>query len=478
MNHHDMPLFNELVKFSNQDPISFHVPGHKNGEIFIRKAKEYFHSILSIDLTEISGLDDLHAPHGIIKNAQDLAADFFGANHTFYLVGGSTVGNLAMILSVCNPGEKVIVQRNSHKSIMNGLELCGAKPIFISPEYNSTQKRYTAPSYETVEQAILDHPDAKALILTYPDYFGNTYNIERMIGLAHQHQIPVLVDEAHGVHFVLGNPFPKSALVLGADVVVQSAHKMAPAMTMASFLHINSSLISKEVIGHYLQLLQSSSPSYPLMASLDVARSFLATVTREELVKLIDSSKYVRELFQLGKHWTVLPSDDPLKITLLVHNGLSGYDVASAFEEHSIYPELATDNHVLFVHGLHEFKEEKRVEKIIKSLNEEYKYQTNHATIESSKLFKEPVTELAVNYHEMLHLQRQTTRLGEANGMIAAEAVIPYPPGIPVILKGEYITKEQIELLQHLIQHGATIQHQDINKGIQVFVGTEGEEIT
>src|SRR5699024_7214586 len=218
-------------------------------------------SLLPLDMTELPGLDDLHAPREIIQEAEELAAAFFKAEHTFFLVGGSTVGNLAMLLATCSPGDDVIVQRNCHKSIMNGLELTGAHPIFIAPEYDSEEGRYLAPSINTLREAVKKYPSAKAVVLTYPDYFGKTFPIKEMIDLAHAYHIPVLVDEAHGVHFsVPEQTIPPSSLALGADVVVQSAHKMAPAMTMASFLHIRSTLVQTDQVGHYLQMLQSSSP--------------------------------------------------------------------------------------------------------------------------------------------------------------------------------------------------------------------------
>src|SRR5699024_2983871 len=157
-----------------------------------------------------------------------------------------------MILAVCRSGEKVIVQQNSHKSIMNALELCKAQPVFLAPEYDQEVSRYTHPSITTLHQTLKAHPDAKAVVLTYPDYFGGTYPLKEMIDLSHSYHIPVLIDEAHGVHFSLGTPLPPSALELGADAVVQSAHKMAPAMTMASYLHINSELVSKQKVSHYL----------------------------------------------------------------------------------------------------------------------------------------------------------------------------------------------------------------------------------
>lgn len=240
-------------------------------------------------------------------------------------------------------------------------------------------------------------------------------------------------------------------------------------MTMASFLHVQSSYISQEQIAHYLQMIQSSSPSYPLMASLDMARHYLANLSGDEIQRVLESVQTLRNIWKKGKHWHIVESDDPLKITLQVRKGLSGFDLASAFEEHSVYPELATDTQVLLIHGIKGFDQFTRVEKIVNSMNEQYKYRTNHATIEVSTLFHEPMKELAVSYLDMYSLPKKKVPIEQAIGLIAAEAIIPYPPGIPVILKGERITEEQIRLIHHLIKQGATIQHQDMEQGIQVF---------
>lgn len=303
MKQHHTPLFDALQQFHHNQPTSFHVPGHKSGSIFPKQAEDFFASLLSLDLTEIPGLDDLHAPSGVIAKAEDLAAEFFRAVHTFFLIGGSTAGNLAMILATCSAGDKVIVQRNAHKSVMNGLELSGARSIWTAPVFDSSADRYTGPDSVSLKQALDQHPNAKAVVLTYPDYFGCTYSLKEMIDLAHQRKIPVLVDEAHGVHFSLGEPFPPSAVDLGADVVVQSAHKMAPAMTMAAYLHMKPGLVSKQKIAYYLQMIQSSSPSYPLLASLDLARSFLAEMTSERLEEILLSVKKLNEALAESGHW-------------------------------------------------------------------------------------------------------------------------------------------------------------------------------
>ncbi len=478
MDHRKTPIYQALINHAKQRPLSLHVPGHKNGEIFPEFAKDYFHPLLHMDLTELSGLDDLHAPNGIIAEAEELAANFFQANNTFFLVGGSTVGNLAMILATCSSGERVIVQRNSHKSIMNGVELSGACPIFINPEYDDELERYTHPSVATLQKAIHTYPDAKAVLLTYPDYYGNTYDLQAMIEEAHAYNIPVLVDEAHGVHFSIGRPFPPSALELGADVVVQSAHKMAPAMTMSSYLHMRTERVSEQSIAHYLQALQSSSPSYPMMASLDLARFFLATVTTEDKVMIIEKSAEVEQLLNESDYWLVRRGQDPLKLTLHVKQFASANEIAKLFESEGVYPELVTHNQLLLVLGLKPFEHINRLKKAVKRINDQLKNSHKHDTIELTTLFPEKIEELALSYSEMKQYSSKKVSYKKALGYIAAEAVIPYPPGIPLILKGQWITENQISAIEKLAKQGVKIQLRD-QSGIRIFTGIdEGEETT
>ena len=467
MNQKNIPILHMLDAFHKQQPISFHVPGHKNGQVFPEEAVYYFNDILQLDMTELPGLDDLHAPEGAIAEAEQLTSEFFKSDHSFFLVGGSTAGNLAMILASCNEGDKVLVQRNSHKSIINGLELAGAHPVFLSPQFDPVVERFTSPTFETLKEALEMHPDAKAVILTYPDYFGKTYEIKKMIELTHRYQIPILVDEAHGVHFSLGEPFPASALSLGADVVVHSAHKMAPAMTMASYLHVKSDYITKESLAYYLQMVQSSSPSYPLMASLDIARAFLAAQTPATIKKTLENAVKVRELFAKGNDWNVLPAADPLKITLQAARGRSAEVIARLFEEEGIYPELATDRQILFILGLRPYTDWERLKKVLKSVKEKLKNERNHATIDVVNFFTDNMQELALSYREMQRLEQRLVPFQESVGLIAAESVTPYPPGIPFILKGETITQHHIQAVEQWIREGVRIQQR--KQGIQVF---------
>ncbi|QKY70870.1 aminotransferase class I/II-fold pyridoxal phosphate-dependent enzyme [Lentibacillus sp. CBA3610] len=468
-NQEKTPLYDALKQFAGGNPMSFHVPGHKHGTIFPEKGREFFESVLPLDMTELTGLDDLHATRDVIYEAQELAADFFGADATHFLIGGSTAGNLAMILSVCSAGDKVIVQRNSHKSIFNGLELGGARPVLIAPEFDESLDRYTAPDIETITQALQQHPDAKAVVLTYPDYFGKTFALREIIELIHEYNIPVLVDEAHGVHFSLSGVFPDSAVRLGADAVVQSAHKTTPAMTMGALLHIQSERIASHRTQHYLQMIQSSSPSYPIMASLDLARYYLANLPAYDMALILDSARQVRAILDSGQCWDLLSSDDPLKMTLQAKPGISGNTIAGLFEQEGIYPELSTHHQLLLIHGLGSFTETNKLKNAVKRITAQLKNIPNRDIIDTSNLFKQRVTVLDLDYSAIEAYQVTQIPLRQAENYIAAEAIIPYPPGIPLVLKGERITLSHIKVIEQFIQQGVTIQHRHIDHGISVF---------
>ncbi|SDK59663.1 aminotransferase class I/II-fold pyridoxal phosphate-dependent enzyme [Sediminibacillus albus] len=473
-NQSQTPLFNALKNFSGSKPISFHVPGHKNGRIFPESGKGYYESLLNMDVTELTGLDDLHAAEGVISRAQRLAADLFSAESTFFLVGGSTAGNLAMILAAASHGSKMLVQRNSHKSILNGLELGGVEPVFVAPEYDSNVNRYHAPSLKTVKEAVSEHPTICAIVLTYPDYFGRTFALKEIIDFAHQKDIAVLVDEAHGVHFSLSKYFPLSALELGADIVVQSAHKMAPALTMSSFLHIKSKIIDREDVAYYLQMMQSSSPSYPLMASLDLARHYLANMPARLVDEIINSANSLREELAKEMSWKILEPeqgiDDPLKVTLEVPNGCSGRDVAKLFEAQNIYPELYTHDQVLFIHGLAPFQEWRMFKEAMKKISGQLKFLPNHGTIGSVRINQKPVQSLEITYQQMKKRNKQFLSWQLAEGNIAAQSVVPYPPGIPLILKGERITGNHIKVIKYLLKQGTNFQNQQVEQGIICFI--------
>jgi len=461
-NQLEIPLYNALKGHISNNPVSFHVPGHKYGEIAAYKQDEFFKEILKIDATELTGLDDLHSPEGPIREAEELLAELYGSKKSFFLVNGSTVGNLAMIMAVCMEDSLVLVQRNCHKSVLNALKLAKVKPVFLEPEINQEWKVAAGISTQTVQQAINQYPEAKALILTYPNYYGMVDDVKGIIELSHHHQIPVLVDEAHGPHFIIGEPFPPSALQLGADVVVHSAHKTLPAMTMGSFLHVNRNLVNLTRIEEYLGIFQSSSPSYPIMASLDISRSYLAGYEREDVDFLLSEIQSFKEALAEIKSIKVLTypmnEGDPLKITIQSKSNLTGIELQKKFEANGIYTELADPYNVLFIMPLLKKGQVYPLsETAAKIKGVLYGLQFNDI-MEEIPTGVERISELAIRYSEMEKLNVMEVKIERAAGLVCAETIIPYPPGIPLLMKGERITSGKIGQLNRLLQTGARFQ--------------------
>ena len=454
MEQHKIPLMDTLIKHSRKDPISFHVPGHKYGGVWLDEARRPFDDILKLDVTELPELDDLHAPEGVILEAQSLLSDLYGTMNSYFLVGGSTAGNLAMILSTVSEGDIVLVQRNAHKSVFNAIKLAKAVPVFIEPQFDNGAMVAGGLSHEAVLNAIKAYPAAKALLVTYPNYYGMVSNLSEIINSAHQHGMAVLVDEAHGVHFIAGSPFPPSAVSLGADVVVQSAHKTLPAMTMGAFLHYNSSRVARDRLEMYLQMLQSSSPSYPIMASLDAARSFLGTVTKEELLELKKGIEYFRAETADIPGLMVLPQcgGDPLKMLIRSSFGYSGFELQSILEEHGVFTELADEMNVLLVLPFMKKGHRKFYERALQRLRKSQKGRREKlGSVEDVPLTitnAGSLGTLELGYRDMEMRGTRFIPLEQANGAICAEMVIPYPPGIPLFIPGERISGEAIDRLK------------------------------
>lgn len=472
MEQNHTPLYDAMLNHGKSKPLSLHVPGHKNGTVFPAKGQR-FRDLLPLDLTELSGLDDLHSASGVIRKAQQLLSSLYESEQSWFLVGGSTVGNLAMVCSACHKGGRVLVQRNCHRSVLNAIELAGAKPVFMAPDIDEKSGIATVPSMETIERALMEFPDACSLIVTHPNYYGMSANLRALIDLAHRRNIPVLVDEAHGAHFVLGKPFPEAALQCGADAVVQSAHKTLPAMTMGAFLHVQGERIDLEKIGYWLGLLQSSSPSYPIMGSLDLARFYLAQLTEKDIESIwLDTQRTRNRLKSLQGISVVEPCNssayetiDPLKITLQTDPSLSGFEWARKLESLGIYPELADPRHVLLVLPLARFDESKlisTVKKTIPLLSSAPRQSHGFGIMEFPQLSCPENIE---------SLSTVRISLDKAAGAVSAEEVTPYPPGVPVILRGERITASQLNLLRQWHDAGGRFQsgHDVISKGIHVF---------
>ncbi|WP_085522398.1 aminotransferase class I/II-fold pyridoxal phosphate-dependent enzyme [Tuberibacillus sp. Marseille-P3662] len=463
--HHsqkDAPLFQALKRFSSQQPISFHVPGHKNGNVFPDIGRGYFKELLPIDVTELQGLDDLHQPEGIIADAMTLLKDFYNTHKSYFLVNGTTVGNLAMIMALCEHGSQVLVQRDSHKSIFQALKLANLDPVFMPPIVDKDLDLPTGVDSDQAIQWIQDYPDAQAIILTTPNYFGFSRDYTKLFTYARQAGLYILVDEAHGAHYKASSALPLSALDMGADVVVQSAHKTLPAMTMGSYLHINSTNIPVGNIETYLSMLQSSSPSYPIMASLDLARYYVANITDNEISEMLNNIELfkqrlnsIKNIQLLGVSDTVIATD-PLKV-LMSYQGCSGTHLQKVLESYHIYTEMAGEDYVVLVFPLSPFNSD-QVMASIQSACDDIKQ--NHALYQSQyqeKMDDKP-RRLALSYHSQEQTTTHLVSLDDAVGQIAAETIIPYPPGVPMVLQGERISQTTIFKINQLIQQNRYFQ--------------------
>ncbi|MEW8986921.1 MAG: aminotransferase class I/II-fold pyridoxal phosphate-dependent enzyme, partial [Bacillus sp. (in: firmicutes)] len=345
MSQYNTPLFDGLVEHAQKNPVQFHIPGHKKGAGIDPKFREFIgDNALSIDLINIGPLDDLHSPKGIIKEAQDLAAEAFGADHTFFSVQGTSGAIIAMIMSVCGPGDKIIVPRNVHKSVMSAIVFSGAIPIFTRPVIDKYLGISHGITTDAVEHALQQHPDAKGVLVINPTYFGVAADLQKIVEIAHSYNVPVLVDEAHGVHIHFHEEMPLSAMQAGADIAATSVHKLGGSMTQSSILNMREGLVSAKRVQSVLSMLTTTSTSYLLLASLDVARKRLATEGRELVERAISIANSIREkvneiefLHCMSKE--ILNSKaafgyDPTKLVISVKDlGITGYDVEKWLRE-------------------------------------------------------------------------------------------------------------------------------------------------
>ncbi len=452
------PLVDALVQFQQQHPISFHVPGHKNGKL--SGLPDDVKSALAYDFTELSGLDDLHYPEEAIDEAQKLLAKAYKAKESFFLINGSTTGNLAMIFAVCEKGDSLLIQRNSHKSVFHALELAGVEPVYLAPEWNSDSLTAGSLRLEDVKAAVEAYPQAKGLVLTHPDYYGRAVSeLGAIIQYCHEKNMPVLVDEAHGAHFVAGSPFPESALALGADAVVQSAHKTLPAMTMGSFLHVQGKLIASQKIKKYLRMLQSSSPSYLIMASLDDARAYIEHYSKSDMQSFLEKrTNFIAGLASIPQ-LEVYEADDPLKLMLRVAHH-SGFQLKEQLEAMDIHAELADPYQVLLILPLlkethsYPFAEvENRVKEAVRAVLLKERKVVGMIVPEQPKI---SAPELAFTTFDQDEFEWIPYTKGL--GRISATTVVPYPPGIPLVLPGEKWTFEKLGNLADYLAGSAQIQ--------------------
>lgn len=469
LSQYDTPLFSGLLEHAKKNPIQFHIPGHKKGIGMDPDFRSFIgDNALSIDLINIGPLDDLHAPKGIIKQAQDLAAEAYGADYTFFSVQGTSGAIMTMVMTVCGPGDKILVPRNVHKSVMSAIIFSGAIPIFIHPEIDDILGISHGITTESVEKALKQHPDAKGILVINPTYFGIAADLKRIVELAHSYQVPVLVDEAHGVHIHFHDELPLSAMQAGADMAATSVHKLGGSMTQSSVLNIREGLVSHKRVRSILSMLTTTSTSYLLLASLDVARKQLAIHGQELISKTLELAEYMRReinqidhLYCVGKE--ILGSKatydyDPTKLIISVKDlGLTGYEVEKWLRGmYNIEVELSDLYNILCIVTPGDTVKEADI--LINALRElSTKSMANNPQAPSSVLLPE-IPLLAVSPRDAFYSETELIPFDDSEGRIIAEFIMVYPPGIPIFIPGEIITKENLQYIKKNIEVGLPVQ--------------------
>jgi arginine decarboxylase len=464
------PLFDAMVNLAESRKVSFHTPGHKSGKgISTRFRKFVGPRIFSIDLTTLDEVDSLQNPTGVIKEAQELAAKASGADRSYFLVNGTTVGNHAMVASMTGPGDKVLIARNCHRSALTGMIVSGAQPVFFQPAFDRDLKLTLNVTFETVKQAIDENLDSRVLLITSPNYYGLCAHIERIIPYAHEKGLIVLVDEAHGPHLKFNPKLPKSALEAGADLCVQSTHKIVGGMTQASMLHAKAGRINIDDVTNTLKLLQTTSPSYILMASLDLARMQMATEGKKLLNRTIKLAEEARaEINKIsgiscfGKERAQqagMPDMDVTKLTITVADlGLSGYHVSQMLNTRfGIQVEMADPFHILVIVSIGDRQDDlNRLVDALRQISSETGLQGTLLPLD--KVHPPSLTNrFIMTPREAFYSDTEMVSIDRAAGRVAAEIVTVYPPGIPLLVPGEDISKHAIDYITNMAGLGAII---------------------
>lgn len=449
------PILDALEKYLKTPPVKLHIPGHCQGEAILPKFKRIIgNRAVKADTTDdFDCLGQLHPAKGPIKEAQALAAKTFGASHTYFLVNGSTVGNLTLALTVTKPNQKVIVARNCHRSVISGISMSGAVPVWVMPERIDEWGVWGGINPETLETLIKDNPDATAVWLTNPTYEGVISDTKAIGEICRKYDKLFIVDEAHGTHWRFNDNLPTTALELGADAVVNSVHKTGGSFSQSSMLHLGpNSKIDPEIIESNLKMLHSTSPSYTLLASLDSARAFLDSKHgRKQLGGVVSSAQFLRDLINQTPNMHCLPKTDevmvdPTKLYICV-DGLSGRELRTILEqEFFIEVEARTDKGILALANIGNSSTELRYlyDALCCITGKKHLYIT-----ENIKHMPFSIPEMVCTPKDAFFASKKKVSPTEAIGQIAAEVIAICPPGIPILVPGERILLEHLDYIRN-----------------------------
>ena len=457
------PIAEAMQKYSSDGAIAFHTPGHKQGLGAHKILKNLITSEgLRQEVSLMEELDDLHSPQTCIKDAEFLAAKLFHADEVLFFVNGTTSAIQAMILGTLKPNDLVFIPRNSHRSVMSGIILSGAIPIFLPVDFDENLKIPLNLKLETLKQAIQKFPQAKALILTSPNYYGVAADLKKISELLHKSKMLLLVDEAHGAHLQFNKNLPVSAMDGGADLSAQSTHKVLGSLTQTSMLLIKKKFIDAEKIRRAASLLQTTSPNQLLLASLDISRLQMAEVGEEKIFNVIELSKKLRaeinlieglKTFDTVKNFQL----DLLKVTVNVEElGLTGIDAEKILRRDlKIQCELSDAANLLFLITYADNAE--IVSKLVEGLKKLSSYRKKFLLPILKNISPQKISVAEISPREIFFASSESINLEKAEGKICAEEITFYPPGIPVLNPGEVITAEILHYIREMKKIGVKI---------------------
>ncbi len=478
------PLIDALKKYLKQDMYPFHTPGHKQGRYFWPPLREMLIDSLAMDLTEVPGLDDLHRPEQAIADSQRQAAALFGARHTFYLVQGATLGVHAAILALGAPGKKFVLPRHAHRSAFAAMVLADLKPCYLKPQFDDRWGIPLGVQPGQLEEAL---PADGPVLLLAPSYEGVVPPLAKQIDVLRSRGRPVIVDEAHGGHFIFHDALPPAAVTLGADIVIHGSHKTLPTMTQTAMVHVSDD-DTAERLGFFLDMLQTTSPSYVLLAALDGAQACLRRQAKEDWERTLILADELRQHIRNLKELDLLEEDYVreqgmwgLDRTRIVFRARStdGYTLARLLRQERLEVEMSGWRHVVMILTPADNKDtvaliKHRLKKVVDGIDLERRNKglLNDGLLKEMDIFGG--FEVVLNPRQAVFSRRKKVPLRDAVGEVTAEAVIPYPPGIPLLWPGERFTRtiyEQVILLKKL---GARFQGISDSSLRQISVISEG----
>lgn len=459
-----MPIFEALNNFKKMRVVPFDVPGHKRGKGNKDLTNFLGEQCMTIDVNSMKPLDNLCHPISVIKEAEELAADAFGASNAFFMVNGTTSAVQAMILSTCKKGDKIILPRNVHRSVINALILCGAIPVYVNPQINHKLGIALGMSLREVEKAIVENPDAKAVFVNNPTYYGICSNLKAITDLAHKHNMLALVDEAHGTHFYFGQDLPVSAMAAGADMSSVSMHKSGGSLTQSSFLLLGEN-VNADYVRQIINLTQTTSGSYLLLSSLDISRKNLAINGEEIFEQVKQMAQYARdEINQIGDYYayskelingdTIYDFDMTKLSVYTLDVGLAGIEVYDILrDEYDIQVEFGDIGNILAYVSVGD--RQRDLERLVGALSEIRRlYKKDNKGMLDHEYIN---PEVVLAPQEAFYSEKKSVSLNSSEGEICTEFVMCYPPGIPILAPGERITREIIEYIKYTKEKGCSL---------------------